>query len=118
MKLLAASLVMFACFGAGWGVKWHKARDNKPEFCQEIQQAMRDSFAIKSGTTRQELEKLFEEDGGATTRVETRYLYKRCPYIQVKVYFKPATPRDSIDPLPADTVIRVSAPYLASPAVD
>lgn len=86
--------------------------------CPEVRQAIDDSLKIKPGMTRQEVEKLFEEDGGATTRGQTRYLYKPCMYIQIEITFKLATPRNSLDPSPNDTVIKASEPYLAYPTMD
>jgi hypothetical protein len=86
--------------------------------CAEIKQALDDSLQIKPGMARREVERQFKEEGGAQTRQQTRYIYKKCIYIQIEISFNLAVPRDSFDFSPNDTVSKVSKAYLAYPTVD
>jgi hypothetical protein len=96
----------------------HQSRGSQFDTCGEVRQALDDSLQIHIGTTRREVEKRFKEDGGATTREQTRYIFKKCAYIQIEIYFKLAAPRNSLNFSPNDIVIKVSKPYLAYPAAD
>jgi hypothetical protein len=86
--------------------------------CVEIRQALDDYLQIKVGMTRREVEKQFKEDGGMQVRGQTRYVYKKCAYVQVEISFKLADSRKTVESSPDDIVTKVSKPYLAYMAVD
>jgi len=118
MKSLTTTLLVLLCPVAVAKSTLHPRSDPKPECCEEIKQALDDSLAIKPGAARQEVEKLFEVDGGANTRPHTRYTYRKCIYVHLDLDFKLAPPSSSLDLSPKDTVIKTSKPYLAYPTVD
>jgi hypothetical protein len=96
----------------------HQSRGSQLDTCGQVKQALDDSLQIQVGMTRREVEKQFKEDGGVTTREQTRYIYKKCMYIQIEIRFKLAAPLNSLNFSPDDTVTTVSKPYLAYPATD
>jgi hypothetical protein len=83
---------------------------NPPACCDLVEAALRDSQNIKVGTTRRELEELFQPGGGLQTSDKMNYSYRKCPYIRIDVEFEldPAADR----PSPNDKVKSVSTPYI------
>jgi hypothetical protein len=88
-----------------------------------IEHVMRSISSVKAGMTRKDLAKIFQPDGGLSTRSQTRYLYRRCPYIKVDVEFSPAgEPGDASQEehyeSPDDRIVKISRPYLDNPVAD
>jgi hypothetical protein len=96
----------------------HQSRGSHTDTCGQVKRALDDSLQIKTGMTRREVEKQFEDDGGIQAREQTRYVSKKCPYIQVEIHFKLIASNNSLDFSPDDIVAKVSKPYLAYLAVD
>jgi hypothetical protein len=72
---------------------------------------------IKPGMTRGDLQRLFEEEGGLSSRKQRKYVYKRCPYIKVDVTFAPVD-QDPYNEKAADKITRISQPYLEYTIMD
>ena len=73
----------------------------------------------KLGTTRDELLKVFKEEGGISTRTWQRYAYRDCPYIKVDVEFEPVGETENkMLRSPRDTIKKISKPYLEWSIVD
>lgn len=90
------------------------------EHTQWIDHVMRSIATIKPGMTREDLFRVFSEEGGISTRTQRTYVYKHCPYIKVEVDFSPVDASSATDEnsrsagpeSPADKIIKISRPYL------
>jgi len=84
-----------------------------------IASALRSIQAIKVGTPRSDLMKVFTNEGGlefknATTSQRT-YVYRECPYIKVDVKLAISSPDED---MPTDKITEISRPYLAWSVMD
>jgi len=68
---------------------------------------------ISPGKTRAELLEVFTTEGGISTRLWRRYVYRQCPYIKVDVEFKAID--DGRYEKPGDIITKISKPYLEWP---
>jgi hypothetical protein len=69
--------------------------------------------AVKQGSTREELLRVFVEEGGLSNRRERRYAYRDCPYFKVDVKFEAADDADEKNKeSPNDKVSQISTPFL------
>jgi hypothetical protein len=85
--------------------------------CSVVDQALGDLEQVKAGMTRAELEKSFVMDGGASFRLRTVYVSRRCSYLKVDVDFDP-DPGVDRDFSPKDTITKISQLYAAYPSKD
>jgi hypothetical protein len=78
-----------------------------------IEKSMRIISTIKTGMTREELMKVFREEGGLSSRTTQRFVYRDCPYIKVNVTFKAVGEPDK-DRIHSqrDTIATLSKPFL------
>jgi hypothetical protein len=67
---------------------------------------------IKVGMTREELLKVFMEEGGISNRRWRRYVYRKCGYIKVDVEFSPANDEGGQKESPEDRITKISQPFL------
>jgi len=87
--------------------------------CSIVSQALSAVDRVKVGSSRADVEKAFEPDGGLFSREHTVYVFKRCPSIKIAIDF-------SLDKYvhvfasgaPTDQVVSVSKPYLEYPVRD
>jgi hypothetical protein len=78
-----------------------------------VEKSLKEMQTIKVGMTRDDLLKVFEEEGGLSTRKQQRYVYQECPYIKVDVEFEPVEDvNDGLTPYKSDKIVKVSKPYL------
>jgi hypothetical protein len=82
------------------------------EYTQWIADSLREIQSLKPGMTRADLLKIFEEEGGLSTRFERRYAYRDCPYIKINVKFDPTSER------PDYKISQISQPFLEWPVTD
>jgi hypothetical protein len=75
--------------------------------------------SIKPGMTRRDLLRVFNTEGGLSTRLRRTFVSRDCPYFKVVVDFKAASgpDRDSAGSLNSvednrDIIVKVSKPYL------
>jgi hypothetical protein len=88
-----------------------------------IEHVMRSISSFKPGMTRKDLAKIFQADGGLSTRTRGRYVYRHCPYIKVDVDFSPAEDpgdagQEEFYESPDDKIVKISRPYLDNPVAD
>jgi len=88
--------------------------------CTEwIAQSFREMQTIKPGMTREELLRVFIEEGGISTRFERRYAYRDCPHIKVDVKFESGgAPDDKLTNYPKDKIKQISKPFLEWSIID
>src|ERR1700684_165522 len=82
-----------------------------------IDQVLQSIATIKPGMTRQNLLKIFGEEGGLSTRTQRKYVYKQCPSIKVDVEFSPVDAAGDgktrqYEENPDDKIVKISRPYL------
>jgi hypothetical protein len=87
------------------------------EHVEWLAKAMREMATIKPGMTRADLLKVFEEEGGLSTRTQRRYVYRGSIYIKVDVTFEPVGDNKKGD-WPEDKITKVSKPFLESSILD
>lgn len=86
---------------------------------QWLEERYKEATSIKTGMSRADLMKLFDEDGGFQGIPASRYVLKSCRLIQIEVKFdakygvayKP-TPNEDLK------IVEVSKPYLERMALD
>ncbi len=75
--------------------------------------------AVKVGMTRADLLKVFEEEGGISTRTQQTYVYRECPYFKVDVRFEPVGELHGKEFVSSgDKIVNISRPYLAWSVAD
>ncbi|HLL70400.1 MAG TPA: hypothetical protein VK363_03145 [Pyrinomonadaceae bacterium] len=81
--------------------------------CEWVAKSLREMQTVKAGATRDELLKVFAEDGGISARTQRTYVYRECRYIKVDVEFKFADGAEQgRDEEAADRIVKISRPYL------
>jgi hypothetical protein len=91
-------------------------RTTPDTFTRQISQCLTEIQAIKPGDTRARLLRVFQTEGGLSSRWQRRYVWKACPYVKVDVTFRAADdqPKESGD----DVVTSISKPFLEWPIMD
>ena len=86
---------------------------------QWLAERLHEATSVREGMSRADLLKVFEEDGGLQRIPAGRYVLKSCRLIQVEVDFATRYGRE-YRPVPDAElrITKISAPYLAYPAVD
>ena len=86
---------------------------------QWLEEKYKEATSIKTGTTRADLLKLFEEDGGLQSIPAGRYVLKSCHLIQIEVKFDTKY-GVNYQPTPDENlkIVEVSRPYLERMAMD
>jgi len=82
-----------------------------------VETALKRMQTVRPGMTRGDLLKVFNDEGGISTREQRTYAYQDCPYFKVDVKFKavkasPAPKGPGPHESPADVIISISQPYL------
>ncbi len=85
--------------------------------CGQVEKALEDLAHLKAGMTRRDAEQYFALDGGMNFRGQTRYVYKKCEFIQVEINFE-ADPEVRNDFSQKDRITNLSKLSLAFPARD
>ncbi len=92
------------------GNKRTEAESNHPEW---LAKALRAMATIKAGNTREDLLKVFQEEGGLSTRTQRRYVYRGSRYIKVDVTLEAVgDPADELAESPKDKITKISKPFL------
>jgi len=81
------------------------------EHAEWLAKAMREMGTIKPGMTRADLLKVFEEEGGLSTRTQRRYVYRGSVHIKVDATFEPIGD-DKRGEKPEDKITKISKPFL------
>jgi len=89
------------------------------EHTEWIAKSLREMEKIRVGMTRADLLKVFTTEGGLSTGLNRRYVYRECPYIKVDVEFEPvgrpardAQGRVTLIEADGDVIKGISKPYL------
>ena len=89
------------------------------EHTEWIVKSLREMEKIRVGMTRADLLKVFTVEGGLSTGLNRRYVYRECPYIKVDVEFEPvgrpardAQGRVTLIEADGDVIKGISKPYL------
>jgi hypothetical protein len=89
------------------------------EHSRWLAKSLREMQTIKPGMTREDLLKVFQEQGGLSSRTTQRYAYRECPYIHVDVVFEAVgAPKGNSITSPKDKIVRISGPFLGWPIID
>lgn len=81
---------------------------------QWVAEALKKMQTVQVGMTRDQLDQIFDHDGGIYTAGSETYVYRRCPYFKVDVKFD----TKAKGPIGTDKILRISRPYLEPPAYD
>jgi hypothetical protein len=88
-------------------------KDYDQQVTKWIAKAMRRIQSVRPGMTRQDLLRVFSEEGGVSTRFSRTYVYSDCRLIKVTVHLKAAREDDNGQGERADDIIEsISQPYL------
>lgn len=80
---------------------------------QWIAKVMREIQKIQPGMKREDLLKVFTDEGGISTRYQRIYVYPECRFIKVDVRFKAGSHKDDgLQEYPDDVIEYISRPYL------
>ena len=84
-----------------------------------IAASLREMEQIKVGMTRADLLKVFTTEGGLSTSLQRKFVYRDCPYIKVDVEFEPVgrpardlDGRVTLEEDRRDIITKISQPYL------
>jgi hypothetical protein len=89
------------------------------EHTKWIAKSLKEIQRVKVGMTRDDLLRVFKEEGGISNRMWRRYVYRDCPYIKVDVEFEPVgEPENKLSQNPRDKIIKISKPFLEWAIVD
>ena len=84
-----------------------------------IANSLKEIQKIKAGMTRADLLKVFTTEGGISTGLNRRFVYRECPYIKVDVEFeavgraaRDAEGRVTLEEDGRDIITKISRPYL------
>jgi hypothetical protein len=120
MKIRIANLIIVATLAFGyWAFSVEfpsKASLNSAQNAEHtkwIQASLTQIQTIKVGLTRGELLNVFKAEGGLSTRLQRRYVYRECPNIKVDVEFEAVgMPGDKLTEHSDDRIIKISKPFL------
>jgi len=89
------------------------------EHTEWIAKSLKEMEKIKVGMTRADLLKVFTTEGGLSTGLNRRYVYRECLYIKVDVEFEPVgrpardvRGRVTLIEADGDVIKKISQPYL------
>ena len=86
---------------------------------QWVESALKDMESIKVGMTRQEVLRVFTTEGGTSTPLKRRYVYRYCPLFKVDVHFQTRTSETGrAVESPDDLITMISKPYLERMIID
>jgi hypothetical protein len=84
-----------------------------------VAKVLRQIAKIEPGMKRRDPLKVFNTEGGLSTRFQRTYVYSECPYIKVNVRFKAADNEgNAMEEEPDDIIESISQPYLAWSVMD
>jgi hypothetical protein len=84
-----------------------------------VAKVLRQIAKIEPGMKRRDLLKVFNTEGGLSTRFQRTYAYSECPYIKVNARFRAANNEgNGVEEEPDDIIESISQPYLAWSVMD
>lgn len=111
--MIFKSLIFLVAFGLVTLNFSASQSSNSDEHTAWVAKSLKEIGNLRPGMTRDDLLKLFTEEGGISTRTWQRYVYRECKYIKVDVEFEPVgeTENKSLRG-PRDTITKISKPFL------
>lgn len=110
IPLLAFGLVTFVSAAA---ISPSSESFGTDEHTEWIARSLKEIESVKVGMRRADLLRVFKEEGGISTRIWRRYVYRDCPYIKVDVEFEPVgEPENKVSQSPRDKITKISKPFL------
>jgi hypothetical protein len=109
-------VLILACVSVGTNLPAQSPPASCPP-CGQVVQALEDLGSLKAGMTRHDAEQYFALDGGMNFRAQTRYVYKKCEFIQVEVTFE-EDPDVRNDFSQKDKITKLSKLFLEFPSKD
>ena len=107
---VAVGLITFVCIAP---VSPSQSFGTDEDHTAWIAKSLREMERLKVGMTRGELLKVFQEEGGISTRKWRRYAYRDCRYIKVDVEFEPVGDLENGRIQSSlDKITRISKPFL------
>ena len=95
----------------------YKRADKKD--CEFVEKSMEEISTIKIGMKREDVSRIFHQDGGISGLTEQRFVYGKCELIKVDVKFSPAAKKGkTAADNPEDKILEISKPYLERPFSD
>jgi hypothetical protein len=105
-----SSFVLLACLALGQTPS-PRTPPYDSEHTRWIATSLREMQTIKAGMSREELLKVFTTEGGLSTNLFRKYVYRDCPYIKVDVEFAPTQEGRQVE-RQDDKITKISKPYL------
>ena len=112
MFLLAVGLLICVSVGTFSPSSAFRGTDEHTEW---IAKSLKEMETVKVGITRANLLRVFNEEGGISTKTQRRYAYRDCPYIKVDVEFEAV---GQLENSPRDRITKISKPFLEWSIVD
>ncbi len=117
MLLSCAALIVLSQSGRAQSTGEHHALSCEASFQAVAEDALNTIKGLKLGDSRAQVERDFQMDGGMTFAPQTRYRFKKCPFVKVDVDFSgPNTDKGDISP--TDKITGISRLYLEYPFSD
>ena len=114
--VVSAALIIAA---ASFSIASFAQSSKAEEHTEWIAKSLKEMETIKVGMTRADLLKVFQEEGGISTRTWRQYAYRECAYIKVDVEFEPVGEgQDKITQQPKDKIVKISKPFLEWAVID
>ena len=86
--------------------------------CAFILQALHDASELHPGMTRSDAERYFQlQEAGLQSRRGSFYVYRKCPYLKIKIYFE-LDPNVDEEFSPHDRITKSSTMYVESEIFD
>jgi hypothetical protein len=97
---------------------FNAAIDHSADFNKIIETIIVECQKLKPGaSTRADLLKIFERQGGVSGPQMESFVYRGCPYIHINVEFQSKATDVSTRP-PSDIITKISDPYLGLSVID
>ena len=116
---IAILLALCGSTGASPRDEHPPVRTNAITHTDWVAQVLRSIEAVQPGMTRSDLLKVFQTEGGLSTRTWRKYVHRRCTYVKVDVTFEAVgtpsgTPKGDLGSResPTDVIKSISKPYL------
>jgi hypothetical protein len=78
-----------------------------------VLKSMKQMESVKVGMTRSDLQRVFKEGAGLSTRQQRTYVYRGCPYFKVDVKFQAiGVLEEGVEESPDDQIVELSKPFL------
>ncbi|MFN2454386.1 MAG: hypothetical protein ABR577_09220 [Pyrinomonadaceae bacterium] len=114
--------ISFVLISALFSLACTNKEQQQPAAPDHIQWVFRSLIQIETvhvGMTREELLKVFTEEGGLSTRFHQTYVYRECPYMKVDVEFAATVNKqDKLTKDLGDKITKISRPYLGGTIMD